>query len=140
MATGGIESSGAKKRARYRADANRTRHPEESLIQPKINRELLDTDVYNLWVHWTTKTWAGKYNSMEPVGLTNRQLARFTRWWTTVRGWDKAQIPNGLFERRNMRMGRRVSAAVEEKPEAVKAAAALGKLEAVPAMSEQSKH
>jgi hypothetical protein len=46
-----------------------------------------------------------------------------------------------LFERRNMRMGRRVSAAVEEKPEAVvKAAAALGKLEAVPAMSEQSKH
>jgi hypothetical protein len=63
----------------------------------KINRELLDSDVYNLWAHWVYHTAAGRYNSMEPAGLTNRQLARFTRWWTTVRGWDPAHIPDGLF-------------------------------------------
>ena len=44
----------------------------------------------------------------EPSGLPGRALARFTRWWTTVRGWNESAIPKGLFDKQNkqMRVGR----------------------------------
>ena len=43
----------------------------------------------------------------EPVGLANRQLVRFTRWWTDVQNWDHDSIPIGLFDRRNQRIAGR---------------------------------
>ena len=59
--------------------------------------------MHNLWIDWT-ETWGGKYNAEEPSDLPGRALARFTRWWTTVRGWSKSDIPKGLFDKRNKRM------------------------------------
>ena len=94
----------AKKRKRSNEYAARTRDPDKPLVQPKINQELLETDKYNLWVHWTTHTWGGKYTDEEPSDLPGRALVRFTRWWTTVRGWSKSDIPKGLFDKRNQRM------------------------------------
>jgi hypothetical protein len=87
------EMNVTKKRKRSNAYADRTRDPNKPLLQPKINQELLEIDKYNLWVHWTTHTWGGKYNK-----------TRFTRWWTTVRGWSKSDIPKGLFDKQNKRM------------------------------------
>ena len=87
------EKNVAKKRKRSNAYADRTRDPDKLLLQPKTNQELLEIDMHNLWIDWT-ETWGGKYNAEEPSDLPGRALARFTRWWTTVRGWSKSDIPN----------------------------------------------
>ena len=92
-----------KKRKRFIVNANRTRDPDKLLVQPKVNQELLETDTHNLWIAWT-KSWGGKYNVEEPTGSPSRALARFTRWWTTVRGWNESAIPKGLFDKQNKRI------------------------------------
>ena len=92
-----------KKRKRFIVNANRTRDPDKLLVQPKINQEMLETDTHNLWIAWT-KSWGGKYNAEEPTGSPSRALARFTRWWTTVRGWNESAIPKGLFDKQNKQM------------------------------------
>ena len=54
------------------------------------------------------KTGPGRFDPHdEPVGLANRQLVRFTRWWTDVQNWDHDSIPIGLFDRRNQRIAGR---------------------------------
>ena len=92
--------STAKKRARFNAYADHTRDPDKPLVQPKINRGLLDIGIHNLWVHWSTKTMRGKYNAEEPSGLPGQALARFTRWWTTERGWNESEIQYDQTARR----------------------------------------
>jgi hypothetical protein len=99
----------ANKRKRSNEYADRTRDPNKPLLQPKINQELLEIDMHILWIDWT-KSWGGNYNAEEPSDLPGRALARFTRWWTTVRGWNKSDIPKGLFDKQNKRMRVRCAA------------------------------